>query len=375
VLTEGWEVDAASEWAFRSADEVVFGAECEGRRSLYTLDVAAAVDAEDARTPRRLGRGGWHGAPRPAGDGVFATVSGLDRPPEVVRYGPDGGEPARLTGFAEDGLDRSALGTVVEWSFDGHGGRSVQCWLVFPPGTAAEVARPPDGSALPLVHLVHGGPHGAFGDQWHWRWNAQLFAARGYLVALVNFHGSTGWGEDFTSSILGRWGDQPFADVMAATDRLVAMGVVDARRMAAAGGSYGGYLVAWIASQTDRFACLVNHAGVSDFQTQYASDVTQGRARSMGGEPWDQIEGMDRYNPLRHAAGFRSPMLVVHGERDYRVPHDQGLAIYGVYKAMGLPARLLSYPDENHWILKRDNSLQWYGEVLGWIDRWLDAGA
>jgi dipeptidyl aminopeptidase/acylaminoacyl peptidase len=190
---------------------------------------------------------------------------------------------------------------------------------------------------------------------------------------MVNFHGSSGWGEAFTSSILGRWGDQPYADVMAATDALVERGMVDPARLTAAGGSYGGYLVSWIATQTKRFACLVNHAGVCDFQTQYASDVTQGRNRSFGGEPWERQQAMDRYNPMRHAAGFRSPMLVIHGEKDYRVPFDQGLAIYNVYKAMGLPARLLTFPDEGHWILKPGNSLRWYAEVLAWLDRWTAA--
>ena len=115
----------------------------------------------------------------------------------------------------------------------------------------------------------------------------------------------------------------------------------------------------------------VNHAGVCDFQTQYASDVTHGRARSMGGEPWDDLKGMDSYNPMRHAAGFKTPMLVLHGTKDYRVPSDQALEIYGVYKAMKLDARLVVYPDENHWILKPRNSLNWYGEVLGWLERWI----
>jgi dipeptidyl aminopeptidase/acylaminoacyl peptidase len=141
--------------------------------------------------------------------------------------------------------------------------------------------------------------------------------------------------------------------------------------MAATGGSYGGYLAAWIASQTSRFACIVNHAGVSDVQTQYASDVTQGRRRSFGGEPWDNVEGLDRWNPVRHARGFRSPMLVLHGEQDYRVPYAQGLEVYNIYKAMRRPARLVCYPDENHWILKPRNSLHWHDEVFGWLDRWL----
>jgi dipeptidyl aminopeptidase/acylaminoacyl peptidase len=238
-------------------------------------------------------------------------------------------------------------------------------YLVHPPASAGAASPPP------LVHLVHGGPHGVFGDQWHWRWNAQLVAASGYLVAMVNFHGSTGWGQEFTASILGRWGDQPYTDILAATDYLIDGGRVAPDRMAVTGGSYGGYLVTWIVSQTARFSCAINHAGVCDFQAQFASDMTQGRRRSMGGELWDDLAGMDRYNPLRQAAGFRTPMLVIHGENDHRVPYTQGLQVYNVYKAMGLPARLVVFPDENHWILKPRNSRLWYGEFLGWLERWL----
>jgi dipeptidyl aminopeptidase/acylaminoacyl peptidase len=141
--------------------------------------------------------------------------------------------------------------------------------------------------------------------------------------------------------------------------------------MAAAGGSYGGYLSAWIATQTDRFACIVNHAGVFDTLSQYASDVTQGRAQSFGGEPWEGIEAIDRWNPARHTKNMKTPMLVLHGERDYRVPVTQGLECYGMLKAKGVPARLVYFPDENHWVLKPANSLLWYREVSAWLERWL----
>jgi dipeptidyl aminopeptidase/acylaminoacyl peptidase len=160
---------------------------------------------------------------------------------------------------------------------------------------------------------------------------------------------------------------------MKATDLLIAGGLVDPDRMAAVGGSYGGYLVAWIAGHTDRFRCIVNHAGVYDLLSQYASDVTQGRAQSMGGEPWDGLEHIDRWSPARSAHGFVTPMLVIHGEKDYRVPVSQGLECYGVLKAKGVPARLVYFPDENHWVLKPRNSQLWYREVLGWLERWLGA--
>jgi len=368
VLTEQWDVNGASDWTFGDdPNELIFTAEVESRNAVFSLDVAAAASDPEGNQPLQRLRGGWLSRPQVARGQVFTTLQSLLAPPEVVSFDLGSGKLRQLTSFTKPLLADIELGAVEEIVFEGAEGDSVQMYVVHPPA----VSHSDEDGPPPLVHMVHGGPHGCFGDQWHWRWSAQAFAAPGYLVALVNFHGSTGWGEDFTASILGRWGDQPYEDVMLATDVLIERGMVDPERMAVTGGSYGGYLVSWIASQTSRFNCIVNHAGVCDFQPQYASDVTQGRRRSMGGELWDRLDGLDKYNPLRHASGFSSPMLVIHGERDYRVPYVQGLEIYNVYKAMGLPARLVCYPDENHWILKPQNSLHWYSEVLTWLRRWL----
>jgi len=374
-VATGWDRSAAG-WTFDPGDPATLwlGTESEGRTVVCALDLEAALADPAGSAPRVLARDGAAGAPRVARGRAFVAHSSLDRPPEVAVLDPGASALRRVTRFTADALDGVAFGAVEEIGFAGHGGHPVQMHVVHPPEGAAAAAGPGDGTpgAPPLVHLIHGGPHGAFGDEWHWRWNAQVWAAAGYRVALVNFHGSTGWGDAFTRSILGRWGDRPASDILAATDVLVARGLAEEGRLAIAGGSYGGYLVSWLAATTaDRFACAVNHAGVCDFQTQFASDVTQGRARSLGGELWANVDGLDRWNPLRHAAGLRSPMLVLHGMKDYRVPHAQGLQIYNVYRARGLPARLVVYPNENHWILSRANSLHWYGEVLGWLARWL----
>lgn len=362
VLTEGWDA-SADDWAFLDGGRLVIAAEAEGRKALYVLDIAAAWENPSVHAPRECLRGGWFGRLAVAAGKAFATAESLVQPPEAARLDLVAGTVTPLSRFTAPQLGELGLADVAEQRFSGAEGHSVQMFVLSPPDAPTE--------PLPLVHLVHGGPHGVFGDQWHWRWNPHVFTAAGYRVALVNFHGSTGFGEAFTRSILGRWGDQPAADILAATDVLVAQGLADPARMALAGGSYGGYLVSWLAGATDRFKAIVNHAGVCDFQTQFASDVTQGRRLSMGGELWDDLAGLDRYNPIRQAAGFKTPMLVIHGVKDYRVPYNQGLTLYNVYQAMGLPARLVVYPDENHWILKPHNSRHWYGEVLGWLARWL----
>jgi dipeptidyl aminopeptidase/acylaminoacyl peptidase len=371
VLTEDWDASAMDRVFTDDGRALLVLAEEEARTAVFALDFKAALRSPRANPPRRIIRGGWLSSPKLAGDRIWLNRSTLREPPEIVSYDLTGKNKVALTAFTKPGLRGITLAAAREMTFTGAEGDPVRMWVLFPPGE-----KPPsrDGKPKrrrPLVHMIHGGPHGVFGDQWHWRWNAQAFAAPGHVVACVNFHGSTGRGQDYAASILGRWGDQPYDDIMLATDHLVEAGIADEKRMAVTGGSYGGYLVSWIASQTDRFACIVNHAGVCDFQTQFASDITQGRVRSMGGSLWEDIEGLDRYNPLRQAAGFRSPMLVIHGEKDYRVPYAQGLAIYAVYKARGLPARLVCYPDENHWIMKPCNSLHWYGEVLAWLKRWL----
>jgi dipeptidyl aminopeptidase/acylaminoacyl peptidase len=350
----GWEPDAKG--------GLWFSAEDDGRVRVFSLPPRAANDV----APRPRTDIATSTNPRPAGELVVYLRHDLSDPPELYALAPEVPTPTRITRFTDAALEDVALGEVRSMRFAGGGDEEVQMFVVMPPGTERR-----DGPH-PLVHLIHGGPHGVFGDAWFWRWHAHTFAARGYACAMVNFQGSTSWGQDFAQRIQGAWGDRPYHDVMRATDVLVQKGVADEARMAIAGGSYGGYLTAWIASQTSRFACAVNHAGVYDLALEMASDHTWGWGRAMGGLPWDGQDRVDRWDPSRHSAGLSTPMLVVHGEKDYRVPVAQALLCYGVLKAKGIPARLVYFPDENHWILSREASLLWYREVLGWLHRHLD---
>ncbi|HEU4764853.1 MAG TPA: S9 family peptidase [Candidatus Eisenbacteria bacterium] len=356
-LAEGWD-RSPSAWEFTPDGTLIIECEDEGRVSLFSM-------APGGGTPRVIVQGGSAAAlaTGPGGRVTF-TLQTITEPAEACSCLPDGSDFRRHTAFNAPLLSEIAWGEVRTMEFEGAGGESVQMYVVLPPNFDAS-------KKWPLVHVIHGGPHGIAGDNFHFRWNLHAFAAPGYVVAAVNFHGSTSWGQEFAGCIQGGHGDKPYTDIMKATDTLIEAGFVDPSRMAATGGSYGGYLVCWIAGQTDRFRCLVNHAGVFDLLAEYGSDVTQGRHQAYGGEPWDRLEAIDRWSPARFARGFVTPMLVIHGERDFRVPHNQAMAVYNIYKAKGVDARLVFFPDENHWILKPRNSLLWNREVRGWLARWL----
>jgi dipeptidyl aminopeptidase/acylaminoacyl peptidase len=358
VLTEAFDHSPA-DWTWTpDGASIVFHAEVRARTGLFAVPVAGGA-------PRLLHRGGTTaGAEVSARDYVVFQHHSVDAPPEVAVVGLDGTGFRKVTHVNDTLMAGVALGTMEEVTFKGAGGDDVQMFVVRPPGFDP-------GQKYPLVQLVHGGPVGTFGDSFSFRWNPQAFAAPGYVVAMVNFHGSSSFGQAWVESILGAHPDKPFTDIMKATDHLIAAGYVDPARLAAAGGSYGGFLVNWIAGHTDRFKALVSHAGVYSLLGQSASDAGYGRQHSYGGYPFTNLANVEKWSPNRFSAGFKTPMLILHGERDYRVPVGQGLELYGVLTAKGVPARLVYYPDENHWILKGQNSKHWYGEVLGWLARWL----
>jgi dipeptidyl aminopeptidase/acylaminoacyl peptidase len=289
-----------------------------------------------------------------------------NRPNELFTLDPKSGAVRQLTRFNEALMAQLDLGTVESYWFDGAGGDKVQGWMILPPGFDAT-------KTYPLVQLMHGGPHTMVRDTWSYRWNPHVFAAPGYVVTWVNRHGSTGFGQQFAQSILNEWGVKPLDDILRSTDHLLArLPNIDPKRMAAAGGSYGGYMAAWAAGHTDRFACLIDHAGVNDFITQYGADVTPfGFTQVLGGTPWDNPEGMQKNNPVNYAKNFKTPMLILHGELDYRVPYVNGTALYAIFQAMNIPSRLVIYPNENHWILSPQNSIHWNWEVQSWLSRFI----
>jgi dipeptidyl aminopeptidase/acylaminoacyl peptidase len=352
----------ASDWTISEEGLVYFVAEDHGKVHLHAVPLSGGK-------PRVLVRGGSIGGPAVAKGGALVfTKQSLMAPVELYRSRPDGTSVTALTHVNDERLKAFDFGRVEDMRFEGAAGDEVQMFVVYPPGHDAS-------RKYPLVQMIHGGPHSSWTDSWSYRWNPLLFAAPGYVVACVNFHGSMGSGQKFADAIVGAHGDKPFTDIMEATDHLIDRRIVDPDRMAAAGGSYGGYLTAWILGHTDRFKALVVHAGVYDLMGQFASDSAYGRSNNYGADPWVDPERIDRYSPSRFASHFSTPTLVIHGEKDYRVPYSQGLNLYGVLTAKGVPARILVYPEENHWVLKAQSAKLWYGEVLGWLERWLRPGS
>ena len=298
--------------------------------------------------------------------GLVFLNTDANRPDELFALEPATGAARQLTRFNEKLLARLDLGKVEEFWFDGAEGDKIQGWLIYPPAYDAT-------KTYPFLHIMHGGPHTMSRHAFTYRWNHHAFAAPGYIVACVNRHGSTGFGEKFSQSILNEWADKPFEDIMKGTDFLLAkFPNIDPKRMAATGASYGGYLAAWVLGHTDRFAAIIDHAGVNNSYSQFSTDVPHGFAKVMGGTPWNDVEGMQRNNPMYFAKNFKTPTLITHGELDYRVPYGNGLELYGVLQAMKVPSRLVVFPNENHWVLSPQNSIYWYYEFQSWLARYLD---
>jgi dipeptidyl aminopeptidase/acylaminoacyl peptidase len=296
--------------------------------------------------------------------GTLVTLAdAIDHPPEL-RVHPPGAAARRIESFNDSLMAAHATGRSEETTVRGALGDDVQVWITYPPDFDPK-------KKWPLLQVIHGGPHTAFGDAWHFRWNMQVFAAQGYVVAAVNYHGSSSFGYAFKDSITHRWGELELQDVEAATDALLKKPWIDRKRVFASGGSYGGFMVAWMNGHVapGRYRAYVCHAGCFDWTAMFADDAYTWHAKELGAWYWDDMARVHAQSPHAFAGAMATPTLVVHGALDYRVPDQQGLAYYNTLKARGVDARLLWFPDENHWVLKPRNSRLWYGEFFGWLAR------
>jgi len=304
-------------------------------------------------------------------DGAFVVYSAMDfsHPKELFRVDVRAGAPrptsVTLTRANADLLRDIEFGEASSFTFNGWRSEAVQAWQVKPPGFDAT-------KKYPVLLIMHGGPEGSWLNQFSYRWSAQLFAAAGYVVIAPNFHGSTGFGLAFQDSIKGQWGGAPYEDQMKAVDVALTWPYIDGTRLAAAGASYGGYMANWIAGHTDRFRAIVSHAGLYDLPTVlFSTDFASGFKQEFHGTPWENYQALIDQAPVTYAKNFKTPMLITHGLKDYRVDVSQGLAMFQLLQAMRIPSKLVLFDDANHWVLKPADSILWYREVLGWLDRWV----
>jgi dipeptidyl aminopeptidase/acylaminoacyl peptidase len=264
-------------------------------------------------------------------------------------------------------LSAISMAAFEQFSFKGWNDETVYGYVMKPHGFEA-------GQKYPIAFIVHGGPQSSFQNIWSWRWNPQVYAGAGYAVVFIDFHGSPGYGQAFTDSISGDWGGKPLEDLQkglaAALERY---DWLDGDRACSLGASYGGYMQNWIAGLwSDRFRCIVNHAGIFDQRSMYYTTEELWFVEWENGGPYYAVpQNHERQNPATFVNNWRTPMLVIHGARDYRVPYSQGLATFTALQRRGIESRFVYFPDENHWILKPANSLQWHEEVLGWLKKYL----
>ncbi len=336
-----------------------------GRIGVYRIDIP------DGKRTRVL-YGGTVGAFSlgPQGRILAYVHSTANRPPELFAAGSDGSDIRAVTHLTDAKVAELDMKPAEDFGFVGAKGDSVHGYLIKPPGFDAT-------KKYPLVYLVHGGPQGAWEDEWHPRWNYQMFAAPGYVLAAVNFHGSTGYGQAFTNSISLHWGGWPYEDLMKGVDALLKKyPFIDSDRMGAAGASYGGYMIYWMEGHTDRFKVMVDHDGV--FNTVSAFGSTEELwfpLHEFGGNPYgDARDRYEKWSPLNFVKNWKTPMLVVHSQHDYRLDLSEGLQAFTALQEMGVPSRFLYFPDEFHFVTKPRNRRLWWATLTEWLGSYLHPG-
>ncbi len=346
-------------WATDS-QSVICTAEDHGEAPIYRL----SLDANQPTELARLHAGDL--ALTADGKTLFFSRDSIQAPAEIWRLDvSQKAEPIAVTHVNDAILAQVAMQPIESFTFQASDGVEIQGFLVKPPGFDAS-------KKYPVKYLIHGGPEGAWGDDWSYRWNPELFAANGYVVVMVNPRGSTGYGQKFTEGVIEQWGGTPFHDLMQGLDYAEkSYPFIDKNREAALGASYGGYMIDWILGHSDRFKCLVTHDGI--FNTESAYGTTEELwfpEKEFGGPPWKNREMYRKWSPALSAEKFKTPTLVVHGQLDYRLDVSQGFDLFTTLQRLNVPSEMLYFPDEGHWVLKPQNGQLWYKTVNDWVDRW-----
>jgi dipeptidyl aminopeptidase/acylaminoacyl peptidase len=359
VLTEAWDCSVSSLAWTPDGTKLLASAPNKGQTSLF------AVDASTGKAETLVGQGTVAGF-APAGVGVVFERNDLKSPTEIYSIAPGAGERA-VTAINAAKVAAVRLGEPEQFSFKGWNNETVYGYIVKPVDLDA-------AKKYPVAFLIHGGPQGSFGNDFHYRWNPQAYAGAGYAVVMVDFHGSTGYGQAFCDSIRGDWGGKPLEDLkkgLAAA--LVKYSWMDGTKVGALGASFGGYMINWIAGNwPDRFKCLIAHDGNIDERAAYfeTEELWFPEWDHMG-TPWDAPQNYEKHNPANFIKNWKTPMMIVHSGQDFRVVETQGIGSFNVLQRRGIPSQFLYFPDENHWVLKPANSILWHDTVIGWLDRWL----
>lgn len=356
--------EIAPKWD-RSAGEIVLSgdgtliytsADDMGEHRLFAVDIATG-EAEVVVD------GGSIGSPVIAGTTLAYTKNSLKSGDQIVVAAFDGANPREITPSAGEMLPDVAFGDYEQFQFKGWNNETVHGYVVKPYNYQ-------EGKRYPVAFLIHGGPQGSFGNGWSYRWNPQTYAGQGYAVVMIDFHGSTGYGQAFTDAISQHWGDRPLEDLQkgwAAAQKQYPF--LNGDKACALGASYGGFMVNWIAGNwNEPWKCLVNHDGVFDQRMMgYATEELWFTEWEQGGTPYQKAASYEKFNPVNHVSDWKKPILIVHGQLDYRIPVEQGLAAFTAAQRQGIESKFLYFPDENHWVLKPQNSVQWHDTVNGWL--------
>jgi dipeptidyl aminopeptidase/acylaminoacyl peptidase len=359
--------EVAPDWD-RSPDTLALSAD---GRTLYTYtdDIGQrllfAIDVKSGKATRLTSKGSVSGF-AVGSKSIYAAIDDLASPADIHAVPLGGGASRQLTTVNAEHLKGVEFGAYEQFSFKGWNQETVYGWVVKPVGYR-------EGERYPVAFVVHGGPQSSMGNSFHYRWNPQTHAGKGFAVVFIDFHGSSGYGQAFTDSISGDWGGKPFEDLKkglaAAAERYAWL---DVSRACALGGSYGGYMMNWIAGNwPDGFRCIVTHSGIFDNRFMaYTTEELWFDEWEMQGTPYEKPENYERQNPVNLVQNWRTPMLVIHGMLDFRVPFEQGVAAFTALQRRGIESQFLWFPDENHWILKPQNSVQWHRTVEAWLQRW-----
>jgi dipeptidyl aminopeptidase/acylaminoacyl peptidase len=363
-LASGASREIAPGWD-RSADNIRLSADGKriystspdlGQHPLFAIDIASG------KAERIVGEGSVS-AFELAGDTLVFVRDSLKSPGVLYAARADGSALRQVSVNNADKLKEIAFGDFEQFQFAGWNGETVNGYVVKPANYVA-------GRKYPVAFLIHGGPQGSFGNGWSYRWNPQTYAGQGFAVVMIDFHGSVGYGQAFTDAISQHWGDRPLEDLQKGwASALSKYAFLDGDRACALGASYGGYMVNWIAGNWPQpWKCLVTHDGIFDSRMMaYATEELWFNEWENGGTAWEAAATIEKFNPVNHVTKWKVPVLVVHGVQDFRIPYDQGIAVFTAAQRQGIESRLLVFPDENHWVLKPQNSVLWHDTVNAWL--------